>query len=256
MGCHSIITEELLAELAARNIACQCEPCHYLCGLTFESRRIHCFLPGTDQSRPRAGFWLHVGLGLGFLGLWSGLLFHVRRLSEMLNLAEDVISYCIMSRSGTPYSIPGTLLAKHSLAPCEIFSAWPICGAERLDEVDKSTLSSEFSLSKCIQQLKPHVDACEVQSNGLVLVTLAGASMLARFSADEVETARSFSVLIHSGCHASSGQSRLLMTVCDTLGCAFYDPEWNNKVYWDDPYYSFAGDISRSDQPRNAASNG
>lgn len=245
-------TDDLLKRLKGRGIECRIEPLDYFTDLTLERSMVHCTLPGKDKSRVYAGFWLHTGSGLGFLGLWSGHLLQVSSPSEIIDLADAVLSDCIRNKRGTPYNLPKAIVDKHRLETCEVVFIWPESEVERLDEVKKLALSSGFSLRTFVDKLTPLIDACEVQPDGFVSVRLGEASALARFRGKEDEKQTSFPVLIHGEFPGTPEQNRLLQTVSEALGCAIYDPGWNNRIHWDDPYYGSGDAEDVPEEPRNA----
>ncbi|MFH1417090.1 MAG: hypothetical protein ABII12_02225 [Planctomycetota bacterium] len=245
-------TEELSAQLSTHGINWQIEPMASFYALTLENARLHCTLPRKDAKRLHAGFWLHTGSELAFLGLWSGLIFHISRPAEIVDLAIAILGHAETQKQVALRTLPTTILDKYALHLCELIRAWPDSEADQLDDVEKLAFKPEYSLRTFLERLTPHVDACTVGPGGLVLLRLANASALTRFRGKEDEKLTSFPVLIYGGCPGTPEQNRLLQVVSGALGCVLYDPAWNNRIHWDDPYYSTADPLSRPEQPRNA----
>jgi hypothetical protein len=242
----------LLSSLKERGIVCQVETLCHFADLTLESRRVHCTVSGQEKGDGYAGFWLHVGSGLGFLGLWTGRVFHLPEPSEMADVAEAFVRYCDRHARGTPYSVPEKIVDKHRLEECDLLFAGSQAAIDRLDEMENLSVSPEFSLLSFVEKLTPHVDVCEVRVDGFVQVRLGNAAALVRFRGETGETQSSFPVLAYGGFPSRPEQYGLLRTVSEAVGCSLYDTAWNNRILWDDPYYAMNDAADRPDAPRNA----
>jgi hypothetical protein len=253
MDSNPMIMEELLLDLRARGVSCDLEvPFDYFLDLTLQTGRVRCALRKRDTDKLYAGFWFHTGSDLGFLGLWNGLLYCVRKPDQICNLASDITRDPLLGDGGTPSRLPGSILGKYGLEECEIVRAWPVSTVERLDEIKSQQLAPEFSLRMFLEKIAPHVDKCKATAGGLVEFKLADMEALTRFCARKDEKQVAFSVVIQGLCLRTSAEYRCLRILSTLLPCTFYDDIWNNRIDWNDPYYAYGDQKKRPHRPRNA----
>jgi len=214
---------------------------------------VRCALPGPDRRRTYAGFWLHLGSDLGFLGLWSGALFEIARLSDAVDLSQEILEDCIARGGRTPSNLSKRIVDKYALRICDILAMWPRTELERLDEVRRRKFSPWVSLREFVQQAAPYVDVCEVQSGGFVRVARGSTSALTRFRGKEDEKQVALPLVVYGGFPGTAEQNRLIQVLAEAIACDVFDHTWNNRIHWQDPYYSSPDVSTRPDQPLNAA---
>jgi hypothetical protein len=240
---------DLLARLRAQSVTCQREPLDSFHGLTLGHDRVHCLLALPGHERPFAGFWLHEGAGLAFVGLWSGRLFRLMEPDRIVEFAVDFTKEI----DKTPREIPPRLLERYPLTRCDLLIAWPRTADERLDDIRRQKLRPYFLLDGFVGAIQPRVDECTADSDGFVTIRKGGAAILTRFPGAGSELVTSFVLLIDGRWPGTAEQNNLLQTIESAVGCAYYDVIWKSRVHWDDPYYGATSDADRPERPRGPA---
>ena len=172
----------------------------------------------------------------------------------MVNLARDLFGGRFVAQGTPPRRLPKSLADAYGLRECKVIRVFPKSNVDRLDEAAKARFSPEFSLRRLVDDVGESVDGCIVGPGGLVEVRLASARVRTRFPGEEQEKHASFSLLICGGFPGTAEQNRLLQVLSQSLGCGMYDSAWNNRIHWDDPYYSLSANSGgRPGVPRNAS---
>lgn len=226
--------------------------------LTMASDRIQCVEydpPLKDGCRLSSGisFWIHTGSGLYFIGLWTGVAFLAPSMSTVLGFVSDAFSGLYLKSGSTPYSLPDSLRAKHHLRECELVYLLPENLPDQLDAARTAAIMLPSALDQRIQSLQSEsINLC-CHPNGTVLVTIDGTEVLTRLAVGSDQSCKPIPVLVLGGADRLRDNMLAVEKMCRVLTYAAYDPGWNNRIYFDDPYYSASGSLPRPEAPCNAS---
>ena len=245
-------TDELRRDLELRGIEHQLEPFEDLYEWTAENRLVHCLFPRADDGRRHAAFWLQVGRQVGFVGLWSGHLYQVREVSTIGELASALLRDCLANRRGTPWCLPEPLVRQYDVQECTLLHLWPRSVVDTLAEAKVQAGKPRFSAEEFLAKVGRRVDTCAAVGEGIVSIRQGQAQAAVRFRGEAREKQLSLALLCYGSFPWAGDEVHLLRTVNEAIEATAYDPHWNNRIDWDDPYYSARDADSGPDSPGNA----